>query len=297
MWKKYIADVVVFILKINNGGNYIMKKKIILLLCAFAMTFTLSETIFADVNTLYSEFKNADITSLRSIFVNNFNSFDISQDGNSYNDSQRSLIILEAWQKEFESFDELNRNVTEAAEKLAEKQSNPSLLNLKGYSNATMNFTAPNETDSKNVFKVDDKEFIVLDKVTDSNGEVMFFVMAKDYYGTIAIDPDNLGRWDDSYYRLLPYKLTNQMAFGNFTAGNIIPESILKHLDVLHGWNVEPGSGSGYTKETVMIAPVSIISVTEYIKYGEKIGLDRTSGTFWTRTPLPMLSCTRPSWA
>jgi len=82
-----------------------MKKKIISILCALVMTFSIAEPIFAN-NDLYSKFKSTEITGLRDLFVGNFSSFDISKDGNSYNDSQKSLIILRAWQNGFDSFDE-----------------------------------------------------------------------------------------------------------------------------------------------------------------------------------------------
>jgi len=269
-----------------------MKKKIISILCALVMTFSIAEPIFAN-NDLYSKFKSTEITGLRDLFVGNFSSFDISKDGNSYNDSQKSLIILRAWQNGFDSFDELNQNVTNAAQKLRDMESNPKYLKKDeagykdGYESGTkVDFTPQRVTDSKNVFRFEDKEFIILDKTTNADGEEVFFVMAKDYYGTVASDPENIGRWDDTYYKLLQYKLTNSMAFGKYTSGYNLPNDILKNLDMFHEWNVEPGSGTGYTEETVVISPISVISVTEYKKYGEKIGLDRTSGVFWTRTPI-----------
>ena len=263
-----------------------MKKKIISFVCAVVMIIVSAEPIFAaGQETLYTQFKNASLTELRDLFINNFSSFDISEDGNSYNDSQKSLIILEARQSDFNSFEELNQNTTKAAQTLINKKSNPALIGLSGYSNVNLTFESPAQTDSKDVFKIDNMEFIVLDSVPGDDGEQEFFVMAKDYYGTVALDPENLGRWDDSYYKLLPYKLTNQMAFGNYPVYNL-PSKVLKHIDILHEWNVEPGSGAGYTSETTLVAPISVISATEYKKYGEKIGLDRSSGLYWTRTPV-----------
>lgn len=263
-----------------------MKKKIMSFVCALVMIIAAAEPAFAaDSETLYTQFKNASLTELRNCFIDNFGSFDVSHDGNTYTDSQKSLIILDAWQRGFDSFEELNSNTTRAAQSLADKKNNPTLVGLSGYSNVNLSFDPPEKTSPKDVFKIGNAEFIVLDSVPGEDGEQQFFVMAKDYYGTVALDPDNLGRWDDFYYKLLPYKLTNQMAFGNYPTYNL-PTEILKHIDVLHEWNVEPGSGAGYTAENVLVAPISVISATEYLKYGEKIGLDRESGLYWTRTPV-----------
>lgn len=261
-----------------------MRKRIISLLSALIMTVSMAAPAFAYTSVIYSDLKNAPLNELRSLFASNFSEFDISQDGRTYDDSTKSLIILEARQRGFSNFEELNQVITQVADEIFAKRANPSLLGLSGMSNVNLSFVSPAETDSANVFEIGDKEFIVLDKVTE-NGEDMFFVMAKDYYGTVAADPDNLGRWADNNSRLLPYKLTTGMAFGNYSGGNF-PEEVLNHLDILHEWNVEPGSGAGFQSETVLIAPISVISATEYKKYGEMIGLDRSSGLYWTRTPV-----------
>ena len=221
-----------------------MKKKIISILCALVMTIASAEPIFAS-DALYTQFKNASISGIKKLFTDNISSFGI--DASKYNESQKSLIILKAWQDGFSSFSELNQNVINAAQDLTTKENNPTLMKLSGYSKVELDFTSPSKTDSANVFKFGDKEFIVLDKAVDDDGEDMFFVMAKDYYGTVAADADNFGRWDDNNSRLLGYKLTNQMAFGNYTTYNL-PSGILEHLDILHEWNVEPGSGSGYSR-------------------------------------------------
>lgn len=261
-----------------------MKKRIISLLSALIMLVSTAVPVFAYTSVIYSDFKNAKHSELRSLFMSNFAEFDISKDGNTYDDATKSLIILEASQRDFKSFEELNRVITEVATEIAQKRANPPLLGLSGMSNVNLSFDSPKETDAADVFKIGGKEFIVLDKVTE-NGEDMFFVMAKDYYGAFAVDPENLGRWTDNNSKLLPYKLTNSMAFGN-NSGENIPEEVLVHMDMLHQWNVEPGSGTDFQSETVLVAPISVISATEYQKYGEKIGLDRESGLYWTRTPV-----------
>ena len=270
-------------------NGYIMKKRIISLFIALAIAAASAEPIFADNTSLYNQFKNSSHSEIKKLFFDNFSSFDISSDGNTYNDSARCLIILDAYYSGFDSFDELNQNVTRSAQKLADKKANPTRIGLKAHANVNLTFDPPTDTAEEDVFMIGDAEFIVLDEGTDDNGEPMFFVMAKGYYGTVAVDPDNQGRWDDSNARLLGYKLTNQMAFGNYTSKNL-PVSILKHLDMLHEWNVEPGSGAGYTSETSLVAPISIISATEFEKYGTKIGSDGLKSMsptlYWTRTPV-----------
>ena len=175
-----------------------MKKKIISFIIALTIGAASAGPVCAEDASLYNEFRTVSLSGLKKLFNDNFSSFDISRDGNSYSESQRSLIILEAYHSGFKSFDELNEKVTKAAEELAYKESNPNLLGLKGMANVNLAFESPAQTDPANVFAIDGKEFIVLDEASDKNGEPMLFVMAKDYYGTVAVDPDNQGRWDDS---------------------------------------------------------------------------------------------------
>ena len=73
-----------------------MRKRIISLLSALIMTVLMAAPAFAYTSVIYSDFKNAPHSELRSLFISNFSEFDISQDGRTYDDSTKSLIILEA---------------------------------------------------------------------------------------------------------------------------------------------------------------------------------------------------------
>ena len=56
---------------------------------------------------------------------------------------------------------------------------------------------------------------------TEGEGEdKLFYVMAKELYGTGYIDGSQKGRWNDELTSTIPYVLTNQMAFG-VSSGNI----------------------------------------------------------------------------
>lgn len=268
-----------------------MKKKIISILCAFMMFAAPMKPIFAaDNSALYLEFKEVVRKNLDAKFTAKYNEFSISSDGNTYNVAEKSMIILEAWNKGFSSFSELDQNVTAAAAKLRNKKANPKAPDstMTGYEtgyNSTKPFTSPTDTNPDDVFAIGGKEFIYLD-CEEVDGEKMFFVMAKDYYGTnVAYHGDSLAEWNDTYYRTLAYKLTKQVAFGGYSSsGKDLPEEVLRNIDILHEWHIEPRVENG--DHSTIIAPVTLISASEYLKYSSKIGLDRPSDAknYWTRT-------------
>lgn len=271
-----------------------MKKRIISILCALVMSVSMAEPIFAaDTNDLYTQFKNTEINKLRKLFTDNFSSFDIGS-STGYTESQKSLIILDAWHKGFDSFEELNENVSLSAQKLADTkaliESGSAKKDLGKKSAVTVDASSVSETDPADMFKVGGQEFILLE-TEEKAGETIFFVMAKDFYGTPDVDPKREGKWTDEIVdgkTFLPYRLTNRMAFGELDGKYVnksLPESVLKHMDIFHIWNVEPGLGTGYTAETMLIAPISIISVTEYEKHYKKIGTTSSEMWYWTRTP------------
>lgn len=267
-----------------------MKKKIISVLCTAAMSLAMVEPIFA-ADTLYTEFKNTALSGLRALFLENFSSFDI---GNDYSDSKKSLIILEAWQnglKDSDSFDGVKAKVNEAADKLdnalTELESTPNTLaGVTIGAGVLANSADIGTTDPNNTFKIGDQEFILI-KTEGQGDDKLFYVMAKDLYGTGYIDAQQKGRWSDELSNTIPYVLTNQMAFGVST-GNItksLPENILKHIDVMHIWDIEPNAEQ--TNGTKVVAPLSLISMKEYSDYASVIGKDDTTDTtFWTRTPV-----------
>lgn len=267
-----------------------MKKKIIAFLCAMVMLVAASVPVFAN-DTLYGNFKNASISEIRDLFFNNYGEFTISTNGITYSNTDKVMIILDAWQKDFNSFAELDENVTASAAKLATEKAkaadSANRIGLTAKSSVMVDASKISQTSPDNVFKFGGKEFILLDTVVE-NGEKMYFVMGKDIYGAPAVDPNRLGRWTDTVTTLLPYRLTYTMAAGK-TDGSLInatlPTGIMEHVDVFHIWHTEPGLGAGFTTETMLVAPISIISATEFIKYADKIGKG-DSYTYWTRTSL-----------
>ena len=283
-----------------------MNKRIISLLCAMVMLLSSAPGALAD-DSLYNLFKNASRSELRDLFAGSppdvtadrveghFTEFSIydAQEPDKYSYAQKCMIILEAWNMGFNSFEKLDANVTAAAQKLADSKAKAAnKLGLAGIKTGTFNAAGISITDPANIFKLDGKEFILLDSETE-DGEKKFFVMARDSYGSTDLDPERLGRWSDEFPAskkfLLPYRLTTRMAFGLESGSNInqkLPEKILAHIDMFHRWHVEPGSGAGYTTETVLIAPVSVISFTEFKKYANKIGKTDIDRSFWTRTPV-----------
>ena len=57
-------------------------------------------------------------------------------------------------------------------------------------------------------------------------------------------------------------------------------------MDVAHVWHTEPTNYEGYTKETLSVGPVGLISNTEWCKYVKKLGNDTTvsDNVYWFRT-------------
>lgn len=270
-----------------------MKKKIISILCALVMTIASVEPVFAaDEATLYNNFKNATRSTVNDLFKNNYRAFSAASTDFEYKDY---MLILDAWDKEFNNFDELDANISAASLKLDAAEDDTTVKGLTPKSSTTINNALKNdlqngvitETNPDNIFKIGDKEFILLDS-EQKDGDTIFFVMAMDDYGTPAVDPETQGRWSYDKYNLLPYHLLYRLAF-NIKYGTVItdklPEEILKHLDVFHVWHTEPKKDA--TTETTLIAPISVISATELITYADKIGKGTASQEgFWTRTPV-----------
>ncbi len=238
---------------------------------------------------------------LRTKFTERFTNFAISEQGE-YTLGQQSLMILKVCQEIFgqgfsgtvtlsaSDYPELEAKIEAAAEELKIQIENTKPENLStdlsnrytsGYS-STVKIDAPVQTSPDHIFKIGGKEFIFLKSLEDG----MVYVVAKDSYGRAQVDGDNLGRWDDSIDRTLPYRLTNKMAFGDSPSGiENLPSGILEHLDVMHIWDVE--SGGSTTSHHAFIAPISLISVTEYAEeFYSIIGRDRPEEAIWTRTPV-----------
>lgn len=242
----------------------------------------------SEAETLYREFVDVELEGLRALFRANLPSFSFWGNG-AYTDSELCVIILEAWNRGFSSFEELDENVTQAAQKLKELKDNPVYIGLQKQ-NKLIGLGAKPETDPADTFRIGGKDFIILDR-TDSNGETMFFVMAKDYYGAKKIDmradatyATAISKYDDNDRDNLAYYMTNEFAFNNFSSK--LPEELFKHMDVMHLWNTEPCNYEGFTEETITIAPIALPSATEYKQYVSKIGVDASAdgNGYWLRT-------------
>ena len=241
---------------------------------------------------LFYEFKAASISELRSLFFEKHAEFSFWEEGQ-YTDSELCVIILDAWQKGFGSFEELDQNVSAAADRLKAMKTAPELLGL-SKQNRDVNLGAKEKTDGADVFQIDGREFIVLDCQKDKSGKTNFFVMTKDVYGQQRIDSkgtwskDTYSKWDDKEPTNLAYKMTNAFAFNNFGPGGIsLPGALFPYMEMMHAWNTEPGNCEGFETESVVISPLSILSVTEYKNYIQKIGVDRpeTGGDgYWVRS-------------
>lgn len=240
---------------------------------------------------------------LRAKFTERFTNFALSEE-TEYTLGQQSLMILKVCQEIFgqgfsgtvtlsaSDYSGLVTKIEAAADELNTQIENTKPENLStdlsnrytsGYSSTTT-IDAPVQTSPDHIFKIGGKEFIFLKSLEDG----MVYVVAKDSYGTTTVDSGNKARWDDSNSQTLPYNLTNKMAFGDSpqTLQNL-PSGILEHLDVMHIWDVEAGSRTGFTSHHAFIAPISLISVTEYAEeFYSIIGLDRPENAIWTRTPV-----------
>ena len=239
---------------------------------------------------------------LRTVFTERFTNFAISEKDEEYTLGQQSLMILKVCQEIFgqgfsgtvtlsaSDYPGLVTKIEAAANELDIQIGNSKPENLStdlsnkytsGYS-STIKIDAPVQTSPDHIFKIGGKEFIFLKSLEDG----MVYVVAKDSYGSAQVDGDNLGRWDDSIDRTLPYRLTNKMAFGDSPSGiENLPSGILEHLDVMHIWDVEQGGSK--TTHHAFIAPISLISVTEYAEeFYSIIGHEASLNPIWTRTPV-----------
>ena len=241
---------------------------------------------------------------LRAKFTERFTNFALSEEDDEYTLGQQSLMILKVCQEIFgqgfsgtvtlsaSDYPALVTKIEAAAAELNTQIINTNPENLStdlsnkytsGYSSTTT-IDAPVQTSPDHIFKIGGKEFIFLKSLEDG----MVYVVAKDSYGTSTVDSGNKARWDDSNSQTLAYNLTNKMAFGDSPSSlQNLPSGILEHLDVMHIWDVEAGSRTGFTSHHAFIAPISLISVTEYAEeFYSIIGRDRPENAIWTRTPV-----------
>ena len=170
---------------------------------------------------------------------------------------------------------------------------------------------------SENVFTVDGKSFILLDR--DSKGN--YFVMAEDTYGTHSYTTKEvasvnaLTSKDSDYYfdpaneTSIAYWLNNGFLTDGNGTGNKLPDAVISNL-VEKEWEIEnnftagtesvTGTESNYSDYETWLSnragmrtvksKVSLLSYKEYRTYENKIGIPvRTTGATWAgammRTP------------
>ena len=65
-----------------------------------------------------------------------------------------------------------------------------------------------------------------------------------------------------------------------------LPDEMISHMDITHIWHTEPTNYEGYTKETLSVGPIGLISNTEWCKFVKKLGNDTTvpDNVYWFRT-------------
>ena len=135
-------------------------------------------------------------------------------------------------------------------------------------------------TAAEDVFSVNGKQFILLDRETSGN----YFVLAKDYYGgEIAFDKaSNYQSFDPERQGNIGYYLNHTLL-----ESSELPEGITAHLDRNHRWITEATAVAGSkNNDYTTVAPLAPLSQTEYLKYQEKIGVqDGVRIGWWLRTP------------
>ena len=143
-----------------------MKKKIIAFLCAMVMMVSALPTVFAN-DSLYNQFKDASISDIRDLFINNFSQFTIGTNGTTYSPAEKCMIILDAWQKGFSSFADLDAKVSASAAELATERAkaadSANRIGLTAKSSVAVDASKISETNPDNMFKIGNQEFILLD--------------------------------------------------------------------------------------------------------------------------------------
>ncbi len=235
---------------------------------------------------LPEEINNASVSDKVRILLENKDLFSVE-----FSDDYRATLTGYMLAKEtFSDFAELDDKVSKAyntiKSKIVDGESLEGLTKQNRIGQTTPLVGAVNETPEENIFKYNGYDYVVLDNV-EKSGKTYFYVITKNYFGTYAFDAsgqnrhfydvydsDNIGHWLNTEF----------LAEGN--SGMKLPDEIISNMDITHIWHTEPTNYSGYTKESLSVGPIGLISNTEWCKYVAKLGNDISGANdvYWFRT-------------
>ena len=136
----------------------------------------------------------------------------------------------------------------------------------------------------ENIFYTGDgRGFVLLDKAEGENGG--YFCIAMDSYGKLQFDPDNTMKFDLEDENNIAYRInTALMGKGEVSGLSTLPVEIIAGIDEEHIWDCDK---SKKFDNYQVACGVNLLSMGEYFKYIEKLGVEDNINNlgWWTRTP------------
>lgn len=263
-----------------NKGEEVLSEEV------FGPVMTNEEALEELKNELPGKITSAELSEKVQILIENKDLFYIDSD----DEYRLNLTGLMLAGKEFSDFSELAECVKESynnvKKAILDGEPLEGLTKQNRIGQTTPLDGAVSDTPQENIFRYKNYDFVVLDKI-EKNGKTYFYVITKDYFGSQMFDfsgqnrhfydvydKDSIGNW-----------LNTEFLFSGNNGKNL-PEEMISHMDVAHVWHTEPTNYEGYTKETLSVGPISLISNTEWCKYVKKLGNDTTvsDNVYWFRT-------------
>ena len=157
----------------------------------------------------------------------------------------------------------------------------PTIL-IKDYIDAGSEFGSIKNTDKKDKFTVDGKEFSLIKQY--DNDKSTFFVAAEEVYGLVE---NRSNKFDPKNDLSMQYWLSNSFAKGDVESGDTLPDDITKYIDFDHIWLTEgaPAAATPIDAPYTFTAGITVPSISE-IKRNENMGYAvNGSSTYFVRTP------------
>lgn len=127
------------------------------------------------------------------------------------------------------------------------------------------------ETPASEKFTYGGKNFIILDSEKKQD-KTYYFVLCDETYGKRKFDFDGIAYWNPASTNNMANWLNNDF-YENGNDTYALPSGIKNYIDKTHVWTTEPVKGlAGFTEETQTIAPLALLSDSEWKQYVNKIG-------------------------